>query len=241
MSTQPTPILKVEKLETGYGAVQVLWGIDLEIYPGEMVALIGSNGAGKSTLLAALSGLLRPWSGRVTFFGEDVTGAPADEMVARGMIHVPQGRRLFAAMTVRENLLMGAYLRRDKEGIEADLERVLTLFPRLRERINHLAGKLSGGEQQMCALARGLMGRPRLLLVDELSLGLAPLLVEQIYEALAEINRQGTPVLLVEQDVQIALENASRAYVMETGRIVKAGPAKELMEDPEIQEAYMGV
>ena len=235
------PLLEIAGLCSGYGEVQVLWDIALEIMPGEIVALIGANGAGKTTLLRTISQLNQPWRGSIRFGGRELTKASSSDVVAAGIIHVPQGRRLFAGLTVRENLLQGAYLRHDRHAVEADLERVVTLLPRLGERLNQAAGKMSGGEQQMCAIGRGLMSRPRLLMIDELSLGLAPLVVDNLLKLISEINRQGTTVLLVEQDVQVALEHAHRGYVVETGRIVRAGTAAELLDDRAVKQAYLGL
>jgi len=235
------PLLEVAGLCSGYGDVQILWDVAFEILPGEIVALIGANGAGKSTLLRTISQLNRPWSGSIRFDGADLTRASTSEVVAAGIIHVPQGRRLFAGLTVRENLLQGAYLRRDRHAVQADLDRVVTLLPRLGERLNQAAGKMSGGEQQMCAIGRGLMSRPRLLMIDELSLGLAPLVVDTLLNLISEINRQGTTVLLVEQDVQVALEHAHRGYVIETGRVVRSAAAAELLDDPAVKQAYLGL
>jgi branched-chain amino acid transport system ATP-binding protein len=238
---QPAPLLQISGLCSGYGDVQILWDVALDILPGEVVALIGANGAGKTTLLRTISQLNRPWSGAIRFDGRDMTHAGTDEMVSAGIVHVPQARRLFAGLTVRENLLQGAYLRRDRAVVQQDLERVIALLPRLGERLNQLAGRMSGGEQQMCAIGRGLMSRPRLLMIDELSLGLAPLVVDNLITLIGTINRQGTTVLLVEQDVQVALEHADRGYVLETGRIVKSGPAAKLSDDPAIKQAYLGL
>jgi branched-chain amino acid transport system ATP-binding protein len=234
-------LLEVRDLCSGYGEVQVLWNVSLEVREGEVVALIGANGAGKTTLLYTLSQLLRPRSGSIRFAGRDLTRALPEEVVAAGIVHVPQGRRLFAGLTVKENLLQGAYLRRDAEKIEADLTWVFGLLPRLKEREDQVTGRLSGGEQQMCAIGRGLMSRPRLLLIDELSLGLAPLIVESLLDLISRINREGTTVLLVEQDVQVALEHAHRGYVLETGRIVQSSPAAELLQDPRIRQTYLGL
>ena len=234
-------MLRIENLDVGYGETQVLWSVDLEVADGEVVALLGSNGAGKSTLLAALSGLLRPKGGRIVYDGEDVGGRSPEELVRRGVSHVPQGRRLFAGLTVKQNLMLGAYARPDRRAIPSDLERVVALFPILKERLRQLAGSLSGGEQQMCAIGRALMARPKLLLIDELSLGLAPAVVDTLWPALREVNKSGTSILLVEQDVQLALENTSRGYVLETGRITLAGPSAELLKDSRIVSAYLGV
>ncbi|MEO8430781.1 MAG: ATP-binding cassette domain-containing protein [Acidobacteriota bacterium] len=236
-----TPLLELTDLSSGYGDVQILRDVSLEVREGEVVALIGGNGAGKTTLLDTISRLLTARSGSVRFAGKDLTRARTEEVVRAGIIQVPQDRRLFAGLTVRENLLQGAYLRRDGAGVESDLERIYGWMPRLAERASQPAGLLSGGEQQMCAMGRGLMARPRLLLIDELSLGLAPLAVEQILEVVARINREGTAVLLVEQDVQVALEHADRGYVLETGRVVQSGPAAELLDDPGIRQSYLGI
>lgn len=234
-------LLELTDLCSGYGDVQVLWDVSLEVRQGEVVALIGANGAGKSTLLYTISQLLHPRSGAIRFAGRDLTRARPEDVVEAGVIHVPQGRRLFPGLTVRENLLQGVYLRRDPSGIAQDLDRVYALLPRLKERTDQAAGRLSGGEQQMCAIGRALMGRPRLLLIDELSLGLAPLVVDTLLDLISQINREGTTVLLVEQDVQVALEHAHRGYVLETGRIVQSAPAAELLEDPRIRQAYLGL
>lgn len=234
-------MLKVEHLNAGYGDIQVLWDISLEIRTGEVVALIGSNGAGKSTLLWTLSGLLKPMSGSVQFEGEEIGGAPPDRIVSLGLTQVPQGRRLFAGLTVRENLLQGAYSRSDRGGIAEDLDFVLELFPRLRERYHQAAGSMSGGEQQMCAVGRGLMARPKLLMVDEVSLGLAPIVVEAIYEAISKVRARGMTVLIVEQDVQVALEQADRGYVLDVGALLMSGAASDLLANPRIREAYLGL
>ena len=235
------PLLDVRNLSSGYGDVQVLWDVSLQVRRGEVVALIGANGAGKTTLLWTLSQLIQPWSGSVHFNGKDLTRAKSDEVVGAGIVHVPQGRRLFAGLSVKDNLLQGAYLRRDKAQIQATLDRVLQTLPRLKERLNQAAGLLSGGEQQMCAIGRGLMSQPTLLAVDELSLGLAPKVVDNLLDLITGINRQGITVLLVEQDVQVALEHAHRGYVLETGRLVQSSSAAELLEDPRIRQAYLGL
>lgn len=234
-------MLKIEALNVAYGQIQVVWDLNLEIATGEIVALIGSNGAGKTTTLMTISGLLHPKSGRILFEGRDIGGQATDAIVKQGIVHVPQGRRLFAGLTVRENLLQGAYVRQDKQGVKQDLDWVLSLFPALQRRLQQPAGRLSGGEQQMCAVGRGLMGRPRLLMIDELSLGLAPLVVESIMHILAEVNKRGTTLMIVEQDVQIALEQAQRGYVLETGHLVLSGPARELLENEHIKTAYLGL
>jgi branched-chain amino acid transport system ATP-binding protein len=238
MSEPATPLLRVEALSVAYGAILALRGVDFEVRAGEIATLIGSNGAGKSTLLRAVSGLLRPRSGRIWFDGQDITAERADRRVARGISQVPEGRRIFANLTVRENLQMGAYLRRADDA--SALERALALFPRLRERLGQSAGTLSGGEQQMLAIGRALMAQPRLLLLDEPSLGLAPLLVQQIFAIIAEINAQGTTVVLVEQNARQALRVAQRAYVLETGVVTLAGPASELAADERVRRAYLG-
>jgi branched-chain amino acid transport system ATP-binding protein len=234
-------LLQVKQLNVAYGDVQVLWDVSLTVYPGEIVALVGANGAGKSTLLATLSGLLPVQSGEIWLAGRAITGRPAHDLVALGMAHVPEGRRLFPALTVLENLRLGAFLRRDRAAMETDLAHVLDLFPRLKERLTTLAGKLSGGEQQMVAMGRGLMARPRLLLVDELSLGLAPVIVEQLIAMLDTINREGVTVLVVEQDVQLALEQAHYGYVLDTGQMVLQGDGADLLTDPSIQQAFLGL
>ena len=236
----PSPLLQVEHLEVAYGDVQVLWDVGLEINAGEIVALVGSNGAGKSTLLSTISGLLVPRAGDIRFQGRSIAGADARRVVGLGVTLVPEGRRLFPAMTVRDQLRLGAFMRDDRAQVEADVERVLELFPRLKERLDTLAGKLSGGEQQMAAIGRALMARPRLLMIDELSLGLAPVLVESLIETIARINREGTTILIVEQDVQTALEVANRGYVIETGQITLSGPAAALLDDERVRQAYLG-
>jgi branched-chain amino acid transport system ATP-binding protein len=233
-------VLRVESLSAGYGDTQVLWGVSFDVQPGEIVAIIGSNGAGKSTLLGALSGLVRTWSGSVTYGERDLTGAPVDAIVSAGIVQVPQGRRLFSSMSVEENLLMGAFLRRDNE-IRSDLEKLLELLPRLRERFGYLAGNLSGGEQQQVAIARALMARPQVLLIDEMSLGLSPVLVEQLLEIIKTINAGGVAIVMVEQDVETALEISTRAYVLEAGRFMLSGPSDQLLDDPKVRQAYLGV
>lgn len=234
-------MLEIRGLSAGYGPVQILWDIDMNVGDGEVVALIGSNGAGKTTLLRTVSGVIAPSAGTIRFDGEDVSGMSPEEVVRRGVVHVPEGRRLFAGLTVRENLMSGTFARRDSKGVSEDLERVLSIFPRLAERIDQVAGRLSGGEQQMCALGRALMAQPKLLMVDELSLGLAPNLAEKLLQQLADIAKDGPSVLVVEQDVDAALETATRGYVLETGRIVTEGPSKKLAADPKIREAYLGI
>jgi branched-chain amino acid transport system ATP-binding protein len=233
---------QTHELTAGYGDVQVLWGVTLEVQRGEIVCLVGSNGAGKTTLLKRISGLLPARAGQVRLQGGDLSRASPDQILEAGIAQVPEGRRLFAAMSVRNNLLMGAYLRRDgRAAIERDLEFVFELFPILAERRRQNAGTLSGGEQQMCALARGLMSKPSLLMIDELSLGLAPLVVERLSDALLSIHRTGISILLVEQDVSTAFGLAQRGFVLESGRVTLAGSTSELAKNPTVQEAYMGI
>jgi branched-chain amino acid transport system ATP-binding protein len=235
------PLLAIERLTAGYGDVQVLWGIDLEVREGEIACIVGSNGAGKTTLLGTISGLVSATGGRVRFKGEEITGAAPDVVLGRGIAQVPEGRRLFKGLSVRDNLLLGAYLRRDAEEIDRDMAFVYSIFPILQERNNQDASTLSGGEQQMCALGRAIMSRPVLLMIDELSLGLAPRAVERLGEALIEINRSGISILLVEQDLLTAFELARNGFVIETGRVTVSGPTNELADDPEIRRAYMGI
>jgi branched-chain amino acid transport system ATP-binding protein len=235
-------ILELKGLCAGYGEIQVLWGIDLDVRRGEITALIGSNGAGKTTLMRALSGLIPTTSGYYFSEGKDITGDSAAQILSHGIVHVPEGRRLFGAMSVEENLLMGAYSRRaSRADIKRDIDRVYATFPKLRERRGQAAATLSGGEQQMCAIGRGLMSAPLLLMIDELSLGLSPLLVEQLVAALRALNAEGTSILLVEQDVTTALDLCHRAFVMDMGRIVRAGSGPELLADPIVRDAYLGV
>src|SRR5256712_989352 len=236
----PEPLLEVRRLTAGFDAGPVLFGIDLEVAPSELVALVGANGAGKSTLLGVLSGLVRATSGSISLAGEDVTNARPEVLVRKGVAHVPQGRRLFGTMSVEKNLLLGAYLRRDGE-IRGDLVRVLDLFPALKDKLSREAGTLSGGEQQMVAIGRGLMARPKLLMVDELSLGLAPKVVDHLIEVIQQINREGTALILVEQDVLVALDAANRAYVLENGRVALSGKAADVKEDPVVRRAYLGL
>ena len=232
-------MLRIDDLHVYYGEIHALKGVAVEIQRGEIVALLGNNGAGKTTTLKAISGLLRPRRGAITLEGQPLTGVPAHQVVLRGIAQAPEGRRIFNRLTVRENLMLGAYPRRDS-GIAADLERAFDLFPRLKERVDQVAGTLSGGEQQMLAIGRALMARPRLLLLDEPSMGLAPVLVEQIFQTILDINGQGTTILLVEQNAAMALSIAHRGYVLETGTIVLSGPAAELAENPEVRRAYLG-
>jgi branched-chain amino acid transport system ATP-binding protein len=239
--TVAAPKLSVSRLQAGYGDVQVLWDATIEVRAGELVCLIGSNGAGKTTLMRCISGLLPVTAGGIAVDGSTMVHATPADFVRAGIAHVPEGRRLFSAMSVHDNLLMGAYLRRDKPAIAEDLERVYAMFPILAQRRRQDAGTLSGGEQQMCAVGRGLMASPGLLLIDELSLGLAPRVVELLSESLRKVNKSGVAILLVEQDVMNALELADRAYVIDHGRVTKGGPAMSLASDPAIREAYMGI
>ncbi|MDE3112302.1 MAG: ABC transporter ATP-binding protein [Chloroflexota bacterium] len=234
------PLFSVRGVKAGYGETLVLHGVDLDVDTGELIALIGANGAGKSTLLGTLSGLVPPAAGSVRLAGRELAGARPEAIVAAGLAHVPQGRRLFGGLTVERNLLLGAYLRRDAE-VRADVERVVGYFPALRDKLGRDAATLSGGEQQMVAIARGLMARPKVLMIDEPSLGLAPNLVDRVIDVCAEINRAGTAILLVEQDVLVALDFARRGYVLETGRIVLTGMAAELRNDDRVRKAYLGV
>ena len=233
-------MLKIEDINVFYGAIHAIKGVSLEVNQGEIVTLIGANGAGKSTILRTVSGLLKPKEGTISFEDSVISGMPAHEIVAKGISQVPEGRRIFAEMTVMENLELGAFTRKDKAGIKEDLEMVFTRFPRLKERMTQDAGTLSGGEQQMLAMGRALMSRPRLLLLDEPSMGLAPLLIKEIFNIIVDINKDGTTVLLVEQNANMALSIAHRAYVLETGRITLSGDAKELAASEDVRKAYLG-
>jgi branched-chain amino acid transport system ATP-binding protein len=233
-------MLTLDNVSVNYGAIEALTGISMHVEVGEVVTLIGANGAGKTTTLRTITGLLEPREGKITFEGEDISGRATHRLVAKGISMSPEGRGVFANLSVRENLQMGAYLKKDKRVIAANMERVFHMFPRLKERESQKAGTLSGGEQQMLAIARALMSQPRLLLLDEPSLGLAPLVVHTIFEAIDEIKSKGTTILLVEQNAHAALKHSDRAYVLETGRIVMEGPSKELAADPGIKEAYLG-
>ena len=234
------PMLKIDNIDVYYGAIHALKGISLEVNEGEIVTLIGANGAGKSTTLRTISGLLKPKTGSITFLGQSIAGVRAHEIVKKGISQVPEGRRVFAEMTVMENLDLGAFVRKDKAGIQQDLKHVFELFPRLEERKNQSAGTLSGGEQQMLAMGRALMSRPKLLLLDEPSMGLAPLLIKEIFNIIVDINKSGTTVLLVEQNANMALSIANRAYVLETGRITLSGSATELAASEAVRKAYLG-
>jgi branched-chain amino acid transport system ATP-binding protein len=234
-------LLEVKEIHTFYGNIQALKGVSLEVEEGECVTLIGSNGAGKSTTLRSISGLTPPRQGSIRFAGREITETPPQEIVSMGVSHSPEGRHVFPRMSVYENLMLGAYMRKDTDGIQSDLERVFSLFPRLKERERQKGGTMSGGEQQMLAIGRALMAQPRLLLLDEPSMGIAPILVERIYETIAEINRQGTTILLVEQNANFALEVSKRGYVLETGSVALSDQSGSLRENPEVQRAYLGM
>lgn len=233
-------MLKVQKLSVSYGAINALREISFNVERGEIISLIGSNGAGKTTTLHAVSNIIKKRGGKIEFEGEDITNLAPDQIVRRRLIQVPEGRRIFLNLSVRDNLEMGAFTRDDKAGIKADMEKVFELFPRLKERINQISGTLSGGELQMLAMGRGLMAQPKLLLLDEPSMGLAPILVDEIFEIIQKINKAGSTILLVEQNAFKALSISNRAYVLETGSITKDGDAKELAKDPAVKEAYLG-
>ena len=233
-------LLTVENLTVHYGAIQALKGISFSVNEGEVITLIGSNGAGKTTTLHAISNIIKKTAGKVVFQDTDITSVPADAIVKTGLIQVPEGRRIFSNLTVRENLEMGAYTRKDKAGIKADMENVFELFPRLKERLRQVAGTLSGGEQQMLAMGRALMAKPKLLLLDEPSMGLAPILVDEIFSIIQKINKDGTTILLVEQNAFKALSIADRAYILETGSVVKTGAASDLISDDSVRSAYLG-
>lgn len=233
-------MLKVENLTVNYGAIRALKSISFNVEKGEIITLIGSNGAGKTTTLHSISNLIKKQGGTVTFNGEDITNLPADKIVTRHLIQVPEGRRIFQNLTVKENLELGAFLRKDKENIKQDMERVFEYFPRMKERIRQNAGTLSGGELQMLAMGRALMAQPELLLLDEPSMGLAPIFVDEIFEIVQKINKDGTTILLVEQNAFKALSIANRGYILETGEITKSGPASELIADPAVKAAYLG-
>nr|WP_216367686.1 ABC transporter ATP-binding protein [Geobacillus sp. DSP4a] len=240
MARRCRDVLKVEAIDVFYGNIHALKGVSLEVNKGEIVTLIGANGAGKTTLLKTISGLLKPKSGDIVYEGASIAGKAAQTIVKQGISHVPEGRRVFANMTVEENLELGAFLRKDKDGIQQDFAKVFQLFPRLEERRKQLAGTLSGGEQQMLAIGRALMARPKLLLLDEPSMGLAPLLVKTIFRIIQEINESGTTILLVEQNAHMALSIADRAYVIESGRVVLSGAASELQASEQVKQAYLG-
>ena len=233
-------ILELDDVHTYYGSIHAIKGISIEVHEGEIVTLIGANGAGKSTTLRSINGLNRPRQGHIRFQGRDITAVPAHEIVKRGIAQSPEGRRLFPRMTVTENLEMGAFQRSDRQEIRGDMDHVFELFPRLQERRNQKAGTLSGGEQQMCAIGRALMAQPKLLLLDEPSLGLAPIFVERIFDIIRQINEQGTSILLVEQNALMALDHAHRGYVLETGRIVLADDAEALKTNEQVRKTYLG-
>jgi branched-chain amino acid transport system ATP-binding protein len=235
-----TPLLALDGIDTFYGPVQVHFGLTLEVRAGQIVCLLGGNASGKSTTMKIILGLLRPRAGRVTFDGQDITGLPTPQVIRRGIGSVPEARRLFGAMTVRENLLMGAFARSDRAEILRDLDKMLELFPRVKQRLTNRAGTLSGGEQQMVAMARALMGRPRLICMDEPTMGLSPLYVDRVLELIATVNREGVTVFMVEQNASLALQIAHYAYVLQTGHIALAGTAAALARDPRIQDAYLG-
>ncbi|HEX8012228.1 MAG TPA: ABC transporter ATP-binding protein [Casimicrobiaceae bacterium] len=234
------PLLELEALQVAYGGIQAVKGIDLTVAPGELVCLIGANGAGKTTTLKGITGLQPIKSGKIHYAGEEITGKPAFQLVRKGLSMVPEGRGVFGGLTIEENLAMGAYARADRPAIRDDVERVFTLFPRLKERRRQTAGTLSGGEQQMLAMGRALMSRPKLLLLDEPSMGLAPLMVQKVFETVLEISREGVTILLIEQNAKLALEVSGRGYVMESGEITLHGEAKELLANPKVREAYLG-
>ncbi|MBV9981413.1 ABC transporter ATP-binding protein [Bradyrhizobium sp.] len=236
----PEPLLALDHIDTFYGAIQVHFGLSLEVGRGEIVCLLGGNASGKSTTMKIILGLVQPKGGTVTFAGEAITGLATPKIIRRGVGSVPEARRLFGAMTVRENLLMGAYLRSDRATVAEDLERTLDLFPRVKQRLDQRAGTLSGGEQQMVAMARALMGRPKLICMDEPTMGLSPLYVERVLELVRDINRAGTTIFMVEQNASLALQIAHRGYVLQTGRVVLTGSAQELLMDPGIRDAYLG-
>lgn len=234
-------MLQVNDIHCGYDNVPVVFGLSLEVAEGELVAIVGANGAGKSTTMRSIAGLMHPTQGSIHFQGHDISNSPAHKTLARGISYVPEGRRLFSKLSVKQNLELGAFTEKNRATIEERLEEIYALFPILKNRSNQTAETLSGGEQQMCAIARGLMSRPKLLMLDELSLGLMPALVEKVLEAVVQINKRGTTVLLVEQMVQEALEIATRGYVIQTGRVVQSGPAKDLLESEDVRKAYMGM
>ena len=234
------PLLALSKLEVAYGGIQAVKGIDLEVGQGELVCLIGANGAGKTTTLKGVCGLLPVKAGKIRYEGKDVTGKPAFQLVQRGLAMVPEGRGVFGALTIEENLAMGAYIRKDADGVKSDIERVFTLFPRLKERKRQTAGTLSGGEQQMLAMGRAMMSRPKMLLLDEPSMGLAPLMVQKVFETILTVASEGVTILLVEQNAKLALEVSRRGYVMESGEITLTGDAKALLHDPKVRAAYLG-
>ncbi len=240
MAAKPGHLLELSKLAVAYGGIQAVKGIDLHVDQGELVCLIGANGAGKTTTVKGVCGLQPVKSGKIHYEGEDVTGRPSFELVRRGLAMVPEGRGVFGALTIEENLAMGAYVRTDRDAIRADIERVFNLFPRLKERRRQTAGTLSGGEQQMLAIGRALMSRPKLLLLDEPSMGLAPLMVQKVFETVVSVSGEGVTILLIEQNAKLALEVSNRGYVMESGEITLSGDAKSLLHNPKVRAAYLG-
>ncbi|MCA3148461.1 MAG: ABC transporter ATP-binding protein [Burkholderiales bacterium] len=234
-----TPILKISGLKVAYGGIQAVKGIDLEVRANELVTLIGANGAGKTTTLKAITGLLS-WAGEIQFLGQSCSGQQSFELLRQGLVMVPEGRGVFKLMSITENLLMGAYTRNDEAEVRNDIERMFALFPRLKERATQLAGTLSGGEQQMLAMARALMSRPKLLLLDEPSMGLSPIMVEKIFQVVRDVHAQGTPILLVEQNARLALQAANRAYVLDSGEVTMQGEANQMLHDPKVRAAYLG-
>ncbi|HEY0294831.1 MAG TPA: ABC transporter ATP-binding protein [Bordetella sp.] len=233
-------LLKISGLQVSYGGIQAVKGVDLEVGLGELVTLIGANGAGKSTTMRAITGLKAYSGGDIQYMGQSIKGVPAHELLARGLVMVPEGRGIFARMTIYENLLMGAYKRKDKAGIEADIERMFGFFPRLKERQSQLAGTLSGGEQQMLAMSRAVLSQPKLLLLDEPSMGLSPIMVDKIFEVVREISKEGITILLVEQNARLALQAANRGYVMDSGTVIMTGDAQDMLHDPRVRAAYLG-
>jgi branched-chain amino acid transport system ATP-binding protein len=238
--TAATPLLELKKLQVAYGGIQAVKGIDLHVGQGELVCLIGANGAGKTTTLKGICGVQPVKSGSIKYAGENITGKPAFELVRKGLAMVPEGRGVFGALTIEENLAMGAYVRTDGDGVRADVERVFDLFPRLKERRRQTAGTMSGGEQQMLAMGRALMSKPKLLLLDEPSMGLAPLMVQKVFETVLAVSKEGVTILLIEQNAKLALEVSHRGYVMESGEITLSGEAKSLLHDPAVRAAYLG-
>lgn len=234
-----TPILKISGLKVAYGGIQAVKGIDLEVRANELVTLIGANGAGKTTTLKAITGLLS-WAGEIQFLGQSCSGQQSFQLLRQGLVMVPEGRGVFKLMSITENLLMGAYTRNDEAEVRNDIERMFALFPRLKERATQLAGTLSGGEQQMLAMARALMSRPKLLLLDEPSMGLSPIMVEKIFQVVRDVHAQGTPILLVEQNARLALQAANRAYVLDSGEVTMQGEANQMLHDPKVRAAYLG-
>lgn len=240
MNTAGAPLLELRELDVAYGGIRAVRGLNLAVYPGEQVALIGANGAGKSTTLRAICGLVPAAGGEIRYDGRAITGTPSYVLVRQGLVMVPEGRGIFGQLTIEENLAMGAYTRRDIEQVQRDTEEVLALFPRLRERLRQSAGTLSGGEQQMLAMGRAMISRPRLLLLDEPSMGLAPIMVDKVFEVIRSIAERGVTILLIEQNARLALEASRRGYVMESGRMILEGPSQQLLDDPKVRAAYLG-